>query len=113
MPNSWKRSHNSFVSKWHCTGFKSSQLQEPTILGALGAGSGEERSPSKSLAGDWGGVERPTLLAVLVFSWVCDRLPVLELQLELFKRLDFVGGSSESLQSTTSTSTSSSMEMGP
>lgn len=114
VPRSWKRSHSSLVSRWHWTGFKSSQLHDPTILGALGAGSGEERSPSMSLAGDWGGVERPTLEAVLVFRRVWDTFPVLlVLHVELFRRRALDGGSSESLQSTTSTSTSSSMEMGP
>lgn len=28
VPKSWNLSHNSFVSKWHCTGAKSSQLHE-------------------------------------------------------------------------------------
>lgn len=28
VPNSWNLSHNSFVSKWHCTGARSSQLHE-------------------------------------------------------------------------------------
>lgn len=33
VPNSWNLSHNSFVSKWHCTGRRSSELHVPTIVG--------------------------------------------------------------------------------
>lgn len=123
VPSSWKRSHNSFVSKWHCTGFSSSQLQEPTIFGVFCTGSGVRRS-SVSEPGDCGGVERPWLLVVLLFRWFWDELLLLWLWLLLLllllwllvwcRRRTFAGGaSSESLQSTTSTSTSSSTEMGP
>lgn len=151
VPNSWKRSQSSFVSKWHWTGFRSSQLQEPTIFGAFGAGSGVRRSPSASLLGDCGGVVRPTLPAPLLLLWLLALLALLLLLILLLllllrflwlgllfncscncvwggkfwlalhgvelmfahKRRVFEGGSSESLQSTTSTSTSSSIEIGP
>lgn len=33
VPSSWNLSHNSFVSKWHCTGFNSSQLHDPNNPG--------------------------------------------------------------------------------
>lgn len=35
VPNSWNFSHKSFVSRWHCIGFNSSQLHEPKSVGRV------------------------------------------------------------------------------
>lgn len=35
VPKSLNLSHSSFVSRWHCTGRRSSQLHDPTIFGLL------------------------------------------------------------------------------
>ena len=113
VPSSLNLSHSSFVSRWHWTGRKSSELQDPTMVGrfcsgGLGkdeikvsnrtrfkdkqivrltcAGSGESRSSS----------DTDTLLGVsVVREWVS-------------RPLSEDLGSSESLHSSTSTSTSSS-----
>lgn len=75
VPNSWNLSHNSLVSKWHWTGFNSSQLHEPCRPGLCckhfflvefidmifemalfiitWTGSGDNRSSSDGLGGEF------------------------------------------------------------